>query len=184
MTFARLLMVWGLRGLVLWGAAELGIVGFNEVTHEREALDEVSGHAAAMERLQHRAVEAERAATAMEQELVLRRKTAAILTLNTITDPGSGLSEVIRHDLVALGAQTPQVATTLTPIAGGLKHAAISAQWSEFEPTAPSLLAALAIKRPDLSVTRLAIERTDGSPPIKTTAEFQLTIQVKREAAR
>lgn len=184
MTPRQMLMVWSLRALVLWGGAELGLAGYDEVTRERDALAELDGHAAAMARLDRRASEIERATAPIEQELAARRKASAVLTLEATDSPAFGLSEVLRDDLMKLGAQAPQVTADLTPIGNGVQRANVRAQWIEPTPSAPALLAALAFKRPYLTVQRLVIDRPEEGGALRTAAELQLTVRVDKGAGR
>ncbi len=173
-------MVWALRAIVLWGAIELGLTLFDEGLREAETFSAIRGHTAAMARLERRAQEIESAARAEAAALSVRRAGAGALNPPAGETPEQAINDVIRTDLVALGAQTPQVASSVTPLGPSLYRATVEAEWGETQGASSSSLAALATKRPYLSATSVTFQRVESAPLVKTKAQFQFNFEMRK----
>lgn len=181
LTTTQTVMVWSLRALALWGALEGAIAGFDLVTRERETMQAVRGHAAAMARLEHRAEESERLATAEEARLTSQRMAAGAGAL-TVPDgftPDQAIDAVLRQDLLELGAQSPQVAAVVTPAGKGFYRAVIQARWDETVAAAPGALAGLAARRPYVDAVHVSFARQDNDALATATVQLQFSFQVR-----
>ena len=184
MTRTQRLMIWVMRGLVLWGVFELGVTLYDEGARELAILAAGRGHAATMNALTRRTRLLRQAAVSAETTIEARRAGAGLLTPPPGLTPEQAINAVLRADLLARGAQTPDVTSAVTQISGALYGAEVKAEWSEAISASPGALMALAAKRPYLSIVRLDFKRDEAQPWVKTTADLHFNFEMPKASGK
>jgi hypothetical protein len=180
MTVTQRAMVWSLRAVVLWGAAELGLTLYDEGTRELESWMKIQDHGAAMERLRLREREVAGALRPLQARLAQEEQAPARLSLEGFASPENAITAALKQDLAKFGAQGSQASVTISPLGKTLSHAVIDLQWDEPATSAPQVLYALDQKRPYLTVTRIKYGQILGAPMVKGEADVAVNLSIAK----
>ena len=179
MTFTQQLMIWSLRAVVLWAAAELGLNLCDEALRETESWATVREHGQVMQRLVLRGSELANSLIPLQARLDAEQRSSATLHLKGAA-PEAAISTVLRDDLTQFGAQGPQAVVATSPVGDTLVRTSIHLTWNEPTNAAPGVLVSLASKRPYLRVSEIQYAPIPGSSMIKGEADLSATLEVAR----
>ena len=183
MTLFQTLAMWSLRAIALWGAVEAGLSLYEQSAAQLSAWQQVSGHRAAMQRLDERAEAAAREAA--EARAALTGSDRPLWRLPPGTEgatPAAQAANLVRTELFAHGAQAPVVDGAAASETDALARVTLQATWRELEAASPSAFALLAARAPHLEVASLKMTRLPGAGLVDVEAEFVSSVQPTHEA--
>jgi hypothetical protein len=183
MTLFQTLAMWSLRAIVLWGAAEASLSLYEQSAAQLSAWHQVSGHRAAMQRLDQRAEAAER--DGAEARAALSGPDRPVWRLPPGTEgvtPAAQAANLVRTEMFAHGAQAPVVDGAAASESDALARVTLQATWRELEAASPSAFAYLASRAPQLEVVSLKMTRLSGAGLVDVEAEFVASVQPTHEA--
>jgi hypothetical protein len=182
-TSFQFISMWALRALVLWGALEAGSSLYSNGAEQLAALRRIEGHHAAMQRLEARAAAAEERNHAARERLA-QHQSGVVITVTEVAGQNVGVraAQMLRDDLVGLGAQAPVVDGTDEPISENLRRIILHATWREATETSPSILHELAARYSMMNVRALRLTRAADGSFVEVACDFDAVARVRSEA--
>ncbi|MES1198603.1 MAG: hypothetical protein ABUS48_01320 [Pseudomonadota bacterium] len=184
MSLFQLISIWSLRALAVWAVIEFGGDLYEDAMSQLTAVQGLAGQAAAMQRLEARADAAEQREHALQLVLNAAKGAAPLnVAASEREHPERVAADLMRADLISLGAEAPVVDSEASPLGGGLIRVTLHAHWREADQSSPAIIYGLALRHPNLSVKALRLDRAQSGGFVDSQLDLESIIQT-REAGR